>query len=267
MDSARPTLERIGDRVAVPEPAHERLLQRRERKRRNGRIAAAAIGVVIFALVVSGVLLEIGSPGRSIPEVGPSPTASVSSLGRRLVAFEGTLRPGRYWVQRGSLHISFEVPPGWSSFHDLAVLGPEDSGVSFWFVDHVSTDPCHWSGRERDAGMSVERLVEALADHPGATSAVDVSLDGYLGKRMDLRVPIDLNVKDCDSWGQLGNHQYVSWWMNGGARYHQGPGQIDRLWILDVHGERLVVDAAFFPKTSPDVRAQVRNIVDSVRIT
>jgi len=35
-----------------------------------------------------------------------------------------------------------------------------------------------------------------------------------------------------------------SWTANGwsGDRYQQRPGQVDRIWILDVDGERLVVD-------------------------
>jgi transglutaminase-like putative cysteine protease len=44
-----PTLERIARRIPIPEPAYERLLARRERKRRNQRIAAGSVAIVLFA--------------------------------------------------------------------------------------------------------------------------------------------------------------------------------------------------------------------------
>ncbi len=59
---------------------------------------------------------------------------------------------------------------------------------------------------------------------------------------------------------------YASWVMNGGARYHQGQGQIDRLWILDIDHQRLLVNAAFFPCSSPQARQELRRIVNSIRI-
>jgi hypothetical protein len=45
----------------------------------------------------------------------------------------------------------------------------------------------------------------------------------------------------------------VSGSWNGG-RYRQGPGQVDRLWILDIDGERLVVVASFMPSTDAKER-------------
>ena len=41
--------------------------------------------------------------------------------------------------------------------------------------------------------------------------------------------------------------------------------QVDRLWILDVNGERLVVDAYYLLETSEEDRAELEEVVQSIR--
>jgi hypothetical protein len=50
--SSNETLERIARRIPIPEPAYERMLQRRDRKRRNQRIAAGVVGIAVFVAAV-----------------------------------------------------------------------------------------------------------------------------------------------------------------------------------------------------------------------
>jgi hypothetical protein len=47
-------------------------------------------------------------------------------------------------------------------------------------------------------------------------------------------------------------------------RYHQDPGQIDRLWILDVDGVLTVIDIAYYEATPQTVIDEMEAIVDSV---
>ena len=61
-------------------------------------------------------------------------------------------------------------------------------------------------------------------------------------------------------------HVYVRWWMDD-SWYGQRAGQFDRLWIMDVHGQRLVIVASWFPGTSPRARGQIDDIVASISIT
>jgi hypothetical protein len=56
----------------------------------------------------------------------------------------------------------------------------------------------------------------------------------------------------------------VSGSWNGG-RYRQGPEQVDRLWILDIDGERLVVDGAFMPSADTKDREELWMIMESIR--
>ena len=50
--SSNETLERVARRIPILEPACERMLRRRDRKRRNQRIAAGVVGIAIFVAAV-----------------------------------------------------------------------------------------------------------------------------------------------------------------------------------------------------------------------
>jgi hypothetical protein len=47
------------------------------------------------------------------------------------------------------------------------------------------------------------------------------------------------------------------------SRYHQGPGQIDELWILDVGGATVIIDAMYRADTPADVVEEMRTIARS----
>jgi sigma-70-like protein len=95
-------------------------------------------------------------------------------------------------------------------------------------------------------------------DH--ATTPMDVTLDGYAGRQMELTAPADF--AGCDSG------QFQSWTFAPGesdARFHE-PGEHDLLWILDVDGVRLVLDVAYSPGASAQDRAKLLQMVESIRI-
>jgi Tol biopolymer transport system component len=73
MTSARTTLERIGDRVRVPEPAFDRLLRRRDRKRRNQRIAAAVVGISVALVTLASLVRTFRTVERPADEPTPAP--------------------------------------------------------------------------------------------------------------------------------------------------------------------------------------------------
>ena len=146
--------------------------------------------------------------------------------------------------------------------------------MTFWNVDEVYAHPCQWQGTLIQPGPGVEDLVTALVDVPlrNATSPTVVEVGGYPGLSLEWSVPADLefddegNFTDCD--GDAGGpSDFRSWTGVGGpsTRYHQGPGQVDRLWILDVTGKRLVIDAFSMPEATDEEITQVQQIVDSIR--
>jgi hypothetical protein len=79
--SSNATLERIARRVPVPEAAYERMLHRRDRKRRNQRIAAGLVGIAVFVAAV-WIVTSVGSfdqsqtPAVPGPDTGPTETGS-----------------------------------------------------------------------------------------------------------------------------------------------------------------------------------------------
>ena len=131
-----------------------------------------------------------------------------------------------------------------------------------WDVEagRVYADPCQWQDGYVDppVGPSVDDLATALANQPqrGDAVPVDVSIDGYRGKMIELTVPTDINLADC--WSGT----FRSW----EGRFHQGPGQVDRVYILDVGGQRVVIDAHFLPGASDAVLAEQQAIVDSIQL-
>ena len=51
---------------------------------------------------------------------------------------------------------------------------------------------------------------------------------------------------------------------DGTVRVGLGPGEIDRIWVVDVHGELVVVDAALPLLASKAQETELQAVIDSV---
>jgi hypothetical protein len=140
----------------------------------------------------------------------------------------------------------------------------EGQGISTWIVGNVYAKPCRWSDTLPDPpiGSSVEDFVAGLTNqkHRHASEPTDVTLDGFGGQFMEVTVPADLALARCD------DGQFRTWTdTTTGGRWLE-PGQRDLLWIVDVDGTRLVIDAALGPQTTPADRADRIQMVESIQI-
>jgi len=103
------------------------------------------------------------------------------------------------------------------------------------------------------------KISDALASVPAyrASSSQPVVISGYTGLRMNL----DLEVYMC-------NFREVDLWRtpSGWVRNAQGEEERNTIWILDVDGVRLVINALHFPGVSAESRAELDEVVASVRI-
>jgi hypothetical protein len=156
------------------------------------------------------------------------------------------------------------VPDGWRIEGGFALVSMDDTqryrAVTIWNVVGVYANGCHWLGPMIHPGSTVDELAAVLAARPlrNATSPVAVSLGGYNGQYLEWSVPVDIRFSDCEAG------MFKSWTDVEGDRYQQGPGQVDRLWILDVQGHRLLIDATYMPGATEQDRATLAKVVDSI---
>ena len=129
-------------------------------------------------------------------------------------------------------------------------------------VANIYSEPCNSTLLDPPVGPTVDDLATAFADVWGtnATTPTEVTLDGFVGKQMVLTVPADVDFADC-----FDGH-YMAWHIGGADRSFQGPGQIQESWIVDVEGERLLIEASYFPEISPENRAELQQVIDSIQI-
>lgn len=174
------------------------------------------------------------------------------------------------------------LPPGWFDNDFRFVEKYPDTGVprpvlalSVWDVAKVVRDPCHWHGQSFDPGPGVANLVAALVAQQmrNATTPTDVTLAGYTGKYLEWSVPADMQSSKwtefdaCDLSSDGTDRDFVNWFGMGEDQDYNElvPGQVDKLWVLDVKGQRLVVDATYSPDTSEGDRGALVAVVDSLR--
>jgi hypothetical protein len=245
--------------------------------------AFLCVGLVVGCASAASSSPTSGSPVVPTATVSPArPTEAASSSSAPTIPTLGSgdeaLKAGTYRLGEVALGIPdlppilITVPDGWSShgpFVNTRRPG-EDSAfvaVSFWHIDQVYGQPCRWKGTLFRPGPTVDDLAKALVDRPlrNATKPIDVTLAGHAGKYLEWSVPAGVDFATCDS--DAGTHFFESWTGTGVAsnRYQQGPDQVDRLWILDVGGIRLLIDATSMPPTTAEQRAALLDVVNSIR--
>jgi hypothetical protein len=220
-------------------------------------------------MIAAGVLVACSSAGddSQVGATGSSPTLDPSSSPSTLPSSDVAVFRTDDPAFNAKYRITMDLLDGYRSVSGNQVVLGTDSGqgISAWFVGDVYAEPCHWVGMLLDLPMdpSVDGLVAGLASQQGrhASAATDVTLDGFTGKYMELTVPARIDVADCD-------HGQFRTWVDPtleGARWFES-GQRDLLWIVDVEGNRLVMDAALGSETTQQDRADRIQMVESVRI-
>jgi hypothetical protein len=247
------------------------------------KLAMAAAAVVVFAIVGYNLVPGRGAVGGAPASPSGSPPAAPSASAPALPAATdavrvGPLAPGTYSPYLGSnVRVVFTVPAGWrwDSFY-LTTIGdhpgdpPDGIAIGFW-TGRVSVygNPCSWLGTEPDppTGPTARDLVEALAVQPMRNATKPTVRNGagpsgsVPGWSVDLTVPTDIDFSTCSSG------EFRSWGPESNRRYHQGPGQRDTVWALDLPPDlRFVVDVASFPQTPTERMTEVGAILDSLVI-
>jgi hypothetical protein len=222
----------------------------------------------------------VGGPARQPPASAAPSEAAASAAPSPSQPADGSLPEGPFVYEPGGdlPSITVDIPAsGWSFDPGFEVLGKGDdvenlpeAALLLWSwpagtAFDVYGDPCHWdSTRPATPATTVDEIAAALAAQPSrdASEPVDVTVGGYSGKKLTLHVPSDFDEtsNDCDQ------DNFASYGVAGEAepsRYHQGPGQIDELWILDVGGGFTILDATYRPDTTTELLEEMRGIAES----
>ena len=213
----------------------------------------------------------------------PAPTPATTPASVPLLE-DGPLAPGTYaFVHQNlcddppvdcpvdaspppALGIEVTVPSDrWAGATELLTIWPRDGGseagalvmgwTNFWVG--LNSEPCSQISHQRtdiEVGPSVDEFVDAVMEHPklDTTTPSDVTLGGYSGRFFSLTAPADLS--GCTEWRP---------WEPG--FFAQGPENIWDVWVVDVNGFRFLVVAQYFAYTSPDIKAELRAMAESIR--
>ena len=219
------------------------------------RLAAA---VAIVAVVGVGALMFISrGPDAGGPSTPPE-TPSAAPTYPLLPA--GSLDPGSYRYAATGLNLIVTVPTGWEGgpFNVAKAPArelPDGAVLLFRQPTNAFSDPCNEASGV-PIGPTVDDLVATLAALPnvsGVTQA-DATISGFSGTH--LAFVVDTGASDC-VMALYGQDAFIRAAENG---------QREELWILDVAGSILVIDAATFPETSAGDDAELQAIVDSLVI-
>ncbi len=222
----------------------------------------AAIAVVLVLAVAGWNLL----PGRNPAVVGqPSPSPSPSASPTASPKPSPTARPAAMVVQQKSISFTVALPAnwvnnGWYATPSQGPAGPTGIAVAAPGAVHVPSDPCDGVGKAPTASTPAD-VVAALRSRPDLviSNVIDATLDGHVGKRVDIQAPADLSA--CSDI-------YVIMAEPGGAGFSvQGPSQKIRMWIVDVDGQPTVFQINDFAATPPDDAAAAERIMESIAIT
>lgn len=244
-------------------------------------------GLGVAAVVVVGLLLgsqllgsptNVGGPGgqptpTQEPTGTPEPSVAQPTSTPEAGLPDGPIQLVWEGLSDSAPRITVTISAsGWTEDGGILLAGdevnnlPEAAIISFSEPPgtgfYVYGDPCRWpSTTPETPTTTVDEIAAALAAQASrdASEPVDVTVGGYAGKLITLHVPDDADVDACDA----GEFATFGTETEDIARYQQGPGQIDDLWIIDVDGAIVILDAMYRPDSRTDIVDEMRSIVES----
>jgi hypothetical protein len=239
------------------------------------RIALAAAVVVIFAVIGINVIPRTGGVGgpaapTPTPTLAPTDTPIDTLIATYpLLSGQASLN-GRYKVG-GELtsHVTVAVPAAWSTDTDWVVIGPKGNqapdgmAIRFYTVGQVFKNPVAISKGvlTPPVGPTAADLAAAIVGDPAwhATGPTNVTIDGRQGLRVHFTIPT--------SSGLGADGQFDMFALAGVPDiYGFSLGQVFDLYMVDVAGERVVIDAFHFAGTSASDLAAQQAVLDSIQI-
>ena len=250
-------------------------------------LAAAAVVLIAVGFQFLGRSNPGGPGGTETPQPTATPEPSSSAAAGLPVGSSFVLWDGGYGGDADGIGIQIVVTipaAGWFGNYRGGVLTKNDSAgapdgaevtvfaeTNDWMRGlgdlYVYGDPCHWASTRPDTAVTaVDEAIAALSAQPSrdASAPADVTYDGYAGKSITLHVPDDAVFSACDE-GQF--RTLVEHDISGPFALHENPGQFDLFTVLDVNGELVIFDLAYFEGvegTPRSVSDEMARIMESV---
>ncbi len=216
-------------------------------------------------LAVLTIVLAGCSANETAPDRGPAPAdaATVDEAPDGLEPMPYELRPV------GPTHhpvAVVEVPDGYSVFGPFVEAAeppePEDPlSISLWVVTGVYRNACKQT-RQIPAGDSVRTLANAFVEQEvlTATRPRPVTLAGHHGLYLEIAAPTKPSYSRC-------KEAELTFWEAepAGSRWTRMPGMRDRLWILDVDGQPMVLAMFVPPSATEEQIDKITDILDGAR--
>jgi hypothetical protein len=243
------------------ERQHTRQMRTARNRKIGAIVVAASIGLVALIAVISN-----GSDGT-----GTQPAADVSQAAEPIRELPRTqnvpIEPGRYLIRtlspmNESHTITIDIPDGYVRFTESIVFKDgAEAGLGLWGVGWVFADACQWRGTASPTS-STDDVVAALVGEQGlrASTPSPVTIDGYTGTFLEVTVASQAALDRCDE------RHFSAFALAeegpSGKRHLESVGEPELLWVLDVDGQPLVIDA-FGPAQE---RAELEKMVSSIQI-
>ena len=241
------------------------------------KLAIALAAVVVVAVVGFNLLPRGPSVGGQVvdPSPSPSPTATPSpSPSPSTAAFpsSGPLEIGTHTAVRDGVAFSFTVPAGWMSSGEAELAKgeygqPEYIGIDLWpnAPDNVYADPCAHTPLRPPPSATAAGIAAAVAAVPGTdlvSGPTSVDVGGRRAQRvvLTIREDIDCAAHDAYLW-----YDESTGGARGGWRWAEGLGATYRVWIIDVDGTLVWIDAYTFKGASPELDQEIQQIIDSIQ--
>jgi hypothetical protein len=286
VDLPDPSFDAVRDRI---ESTRQRVVIGPWRMPDMTKLVAIGLGgaAVVVALIIGSQALGpprpggVGAPASSSPS--PKPTVSPT-------AWTG-IPQGPFVITGDGDPVAVTVDikaPAWSWVADLDFIAKNDDGLDSpesvgaallawtWPAGtsfDVYRDPCQWSTTIPETPATTpEEIAAALAAQAStdATAPVDVTVGGYTGKAVTLHTPmsfyIDEGANREEEFADCDRSVFGFYGIEGGTepeRNAQGPGQVDELWILDVDGAIVILDATYGPAAPAALIDEMRAMAES----
>ena len=261
-EDAGRVLDTVFDQVpATPQRSASWLARRFTPMNTATRIGLAAAAVIVLAFAGIRFL-----PGTGL--FGGPPAATCAPTLEPNLHGQACLSRGRYEVDPTlPVSVTVAVPDGWSAGGNWIVIGPKGSdaphgmAVRFYTAQNLYRNPLS-PGEGLVVplvGPSVDDLVNAMVNHPDwtTTGPTHITIDGYAGQVVHVTLPAGTSNT---------TPFYLSVDANGGQAWGWAPGQLFDIYVVDVGGKRLVIDAFHYPGTSAADLAAQTAVIHSIQL-